>query len=113
MIDRMRNALRRRRALAGPTDVVAVQPEPVTEVRGALRLADIPLREMVELVSIDLPSDELEPLLELGVMPGCTLCPVRNSPFGDPVLLVDGSLIAVRREMARCLCVRRGGPAAN
>ncbi|HSJ09864.1 MAG TPA: FeoA family protein [Longimicrobiales bacterium] len=72
-----------------------------------LRLAEIPLREMVELVRIDLPLDELEPLLELGLMPGCQLCPVRRSPFGDPVLMVDGALIALRREMAGCLCVRR------
>jgi Fe2+ transport system protein FeoA len=55
----------------------------------------------------------MEPLLELGLMPGCRLCPVRRSPFGDPVLMVDGSLIAVRREMAGCLCVRRPEPAAN
>src|SRR5688572_22044636 len=72
-----------------------------------LWLAEIPLRETVELVRIDLPHDQMEPLLELGLLPGCRLCPVRRSPFGDPVLLVDGSLIAVRREMAGCLCVRR------
>jgi Fe2+ transport system protein FeoA len=71
------------------------------------RLAEIPLRETVELVRIDLPHDQMEPLLELGLLPGCRVCPVRRSPFGDPVLMVDGSLIAVRREMAGCLCVRR------
>ena len=78
-----------------------------------LRLAEIPLRETVELVRIDLPADQMEPLLELGLLPGCSVCPVRRSPFGDPVLLVDGALIAVRREMAGCLCVRRPEPAAN
>lgn len=72
-----------------------------------LRLADIPLREVVELVSIDLPADQLEPLLERGLMPGCRLCPIRQSPFGDPIISVDGSLLALRREMAGCLCVRR------
>lgn len=95
----MKSMFRRRTAVA--TDSSA-RPDDV-------RLADIPLHEVVELVSIDLPDDELEPLLELGVMPGCRLCPIRHSPFGDPVLMVDGSLIAVRREMAGCLCVRRGG----
>jgi Fe2+ transport system protein FeoA len=78
-----------------------------------LWLAEIPLRETVELVRIDLPHDQMEALLELGLLPGCRLCPVRRSPFGDPVLMVDGSLIAVRREMAGCLCVRRPEPAAN
>lgn len=78
-----------------------------------LRLAHVPLRQMVELVRIDLPADEMEPLLEMGLLPGCRLCPVRRSPFGDPVLLVEGSLLAVRREMAGCLCVRRPEPDAN
>ena len=78
-----------------------------TERAVELRLAEVPLREVVELVRIDLPADELEPLLELGLLPGCEVCPVRRSPFGDPVVRVDGALIALRREMARCLCVVR------
>jgi Fe2+ transport system protein FeoA len=78
-----------------------------------LSLADVPLRQTVELVRIDLPADELEPLLERGILPGCLLCPVRRSVFGDPVLLVEGTLIALRREMAGCLCVRRPAPQPN
>jgi Fe2+ transport system protein FeoA len=74
-----------------------------------LRLADIPLRETVELVRIDLPPDQMEALLERGVLPGCQLCPVRRSPSGDPIVMVDGSLLAIRREMAGCLCVKRAG----
>lgn len=71
-----------------------------------LRLGDIPLRLEVELVSIDLPADQAEPLLERGVLPGCRICPVRSSPGGDPIVSVDGSLLALRRETADCLCVR-------
>ena len=71
-----------------------------------LRLGDVPLRQEVELVSIDLPADQAEPLLERGVLPGCRICPVRSSPGGDPIVSVDGSLIALRRETAACLCVR-------
>ncbi len=71
-----------------------------------LRLGDIPLRQEVELVSIDLPADQAEPLLERGVLPGCKICPVRSSPGGDPIVSVDGSLLAIRRETAACLCVR-------
>lgn len=70
------------------------------------RLTDIALHEEVELVAIEMPADELEPLLERGLLPGCRLCPVRRSPSGDPVVMVDGSLLAFRRETARCLCVR-------
>jgi Fe2+ transport system protein FeoA len=71
-----------------------------------LRLGDIPLRQEVELISIDLPADQAEPLLERGVLPGCKICPVRSSPGGDPIVSVDGSLLALRRETAACLCVR-------
>lgn len=83
-----------------------------TVARGSddLRLTEIALQKIVELVRIDLPDDELEPLLERGVMPGCQLCPVRRSPSGDPIVLVDGTLIALRRELAGCLCVRHAPP---
>lgn len=76
-------------------------------VAGAeLTLRQVPLSQTVELVSIDLPADELEPLLERGILPGCRLCPIRYSPSGDPIVAVDGSVIALRRETAGCLCVR-------
>ncbi|HIA99364.1 MAG TPA: ferrous iron transport protein A, partial [Gemmatimonadetes bacterium] len=53
-----------------------------------------------------LPAERAEPLLERGVLPGCRICPVRSSPTGDPIISVDGSLLALRRETANCLCVR-------
>ena len=83
-----------------------VETAPTREAESELRLADIPLRQAVELIRIDLPHDELEPLLERGVLPGCELCPIRRSPSGDPIVTVDGTLLALRREMAGCLCVR-------
>ena len=83
----------------------AVRTDPARE----LRLADVPLRETVELVRMDLPPELMEPLLERGVLPGCRICPVRRSPAGDPIVMVDGTLLAIRREVAGCLCVRRAG----
>ena len=71
-----------------------------------LRLPSIPLRQTVELVHIDLPADQAVPLLERGVLPGCRICPVRFSPSGHAIVSVDGSLLALRRETAACLCVR-------
>ena len=71
-----------------------------------LRLAQVPLRQTVELVRIDLPLEQAEPLLERGVLPGCRICPVRSSPSGDPIISIDGSLLAFRKETAACLCVR-------
>lgn len=72
-----------------------------------LRLADVPLGQEVELETMELPESDLEALFERGVLPGCRLCPVRLSPFGDPIVNVEGTLLALRREMASCLCVRR------
>ena len=74
-----------------------------------LRLTDIGAREVVELTRMDLPMDEMEPLLERGVLPGCRICPLRSSPFGDPIIEVEGMVLALRKEMASCLCVRRAG----
>lgn len=71
------------------------------------RLSDVAIREEVELVRIELPPEQVEPLLERGLLPGCRLCPVRVSPSGDPIVMVDGSLLALRRETAGCLCVRQ------
>ena len=71
-----------------------------------LRLDAVDLDEEVELVRIDLPPEQMEPLLERGVLPGCRLCPIRRSPSGDPIVSVDGTVLALRREMAGCLCVR-------
>lgn len=76
------------------------------EATRGLRLGDIPLRQTVELIHIDLPLDQAEPLLERGVLPGCRICPIRSSPSGDPIVSIDGSLLALRKETAECLCVR-------
>lgn len=80
---------------------------------GELRLTEVPLNQSVELIRIDLPQEQMERLLEIGVLPGCRLCPIRRSPFGDPILDVEGSVIAVRKEVAACLCVRNAGPDPN
>lgn len=85
---------------------LSVEQKEAAEEALELRLGDIPLRQEVELVSIDMPAHEAEPLLERGVLPGCRICPVRSSPGGDPIVSIDGSLIALRRETADCLCVR-------
>ena len=62
---------------------------------------DIPRETVVRLVRIDVSDEEAEPLLERGILPGCKLSRVRQSPSGDPILSVGGTLIAVRREYAR------------
>ena len=85
-----------------PTTQAAATEAPVED----LRLGDVAMNQTVELVRIDLPPEQAEPLLERGVLPGCRICQVRLSPSGDPIVSVDGSLLALRRETANCLCVR-------
>ena len=89
-----------------PTLNSTSEPEAGGLPLGALRLRDIPLRETVELTHIDLPLELAEPLLERGLLPGCLICPVRSSPSGDPIVSIDGSILALRKETAACLCVR-------
>ena len=82
--------------------------------RGDRTLADVPLEEEVVVVRIDVAGEDIEPLLERGIVPGCKVCPVRHSPAGGPtVYRVDGHLIALRRETASCLCVRSALEAAG
>ena len=70
-------------------------------------LADVPLDEEVVLVRMDVDGEDVEALLERGIVPGCKLCPVRHAPAGGPtVYRVDGDLIAMRKDTAACLCVR-------
>ena len=90
----------------GLTAPKSISGLPQEEAESELRLGDIPLSQTVELVRIDLPAEQAEPLLERGMLPGCRICPVRSSPAGDPIVSVDGSLLALRRETANCLCVR-------
>lgn len=86
-------------------DGIGIDGVPGSESR--LRLAEIPLGQEVELECMELPEADMEALLERGVVPGCRLCPVRVSPFGDPIVRVEGTVLALRREMASSLCVRR------
>lgn len=83
------------------------QPAPSGEVAAdLLPLTSIGFRKPVELCVVDLPEEEAIPLLERGLLPGCTVELVRNSPSGDPVIRVEGSVLALRRETARHLMVR-------
>jgi Fe2+ transport system protein FeoA len=86
-------------------------PEGLRVEAAELRLSQVALRDTVELLRLDLPEHAATPLMERGVLPGCRICPVRLTPSGDPVLLVDGTLLALRREVASCLCVRRAAAA--
>lgn len=72
----------------------------------ALCLADMSVGQGADLVAIALPDAEAEALMERGVVPGCRFRLLRKSPFGDPIIHVDGTVLALRREMARRLFVQ-------
>ena len=66
------------------------------------------------MVRMEVAGEDIEPLLERGIVPGCKVCPVRHSPAGGPTIYrVDGHLIALRRDTAACLCVRSALEAAG
>lgn len=79
---------------------------------GQPRLDDMPLGEEVELESMELEDATAQALLERGVLPGARMSVVRRSPFGDPIVRVEGTVLALRRETAARLIVRRREAAA-
>lgn len=71
-------------------------------------LVDLRRGDAAILDRIDLPGEDARRLMELGFLPGATVTAGRSAPGGDPqVFQVDGSEIALRRETARRLKVRR------
>jgi Fe2+ transport system protein FeoA len=57
---------------------------------------------------IDLPGDDARRLMELGFLPGAKVTAGLSAPGGDPkVFQVDGSEVALRRETARHMKIRR------
>jgi len=74
----------------------------------SMSLMDLRRGDTAILDAIDLPVDDARRLMELGFVPGTHITAGRSAPGGDPqVFQVDGSEIALRRETARRLSVRR------
>jgi ferrous iron transport protein A len=71
-------------------------------------LVDLHRGDAAILDGIDLPREEARRLMELGFLPGTRITAGLCAPGGDPrVFQVDGSEVALRRETARRLKVRR------
>src|ERR1700753_2203717 len=74
----------------------------------AATLVDLRRGDAAVLDHIDLPGEDARRLMELGFLPGATIIAGLSAPGGDPrVFQVDGSEIALRRETARCMVVRK------
>ncbi len=60
---------------------------------------------------LELSLEEAQRMMELGFVPGACVTAAGSAPGGDPrVYRVDGSEIALRRETAVCLKLRRPIP---
>jgi ferrous iron transport protein A len=82
------------------------QPNPAGSFQATL--VDLHRNDAAILEGIDLPEEDARRLMELGFLPGTRVTAGLSAPGGDPrVFQVDGSEIALRRETARHLRVRR------
>ncbi len=70
-------------------------------------LSDLALGESGILEDFDMPQTIAEHLMNLGFVPGLEILVARSGPGGNPrVYRVDGTEVALRRDLSRCIAVR-------
>jgi ferrous iron transport protein A len=70
-------------------------------------LSDLALGESGILEDFDMPQTIAEHLMNLGFVPGLEIIVTRSGPGGNPrVYRVDGTEVALRRDLSRCIAVR-------
>jgi Fe2+ transport system protein FeoA len=73
-----------------------------------MALSEVAVGESAVLASIELPDSVGDHLMHLGFLPEAAIDVLRRAPAGDPtVYRVDGAEIALRRETAQYIQVRR------
>ncbi|MGQ9634020.1 MAG: FeoA family protein [Bryobacteraceae bacterium] len=78
------------------------------------RLSELPIGEEAIVERVDLHGPAARRLMELGFLPGNRVTASGRAPGGDPLIFgVDGGLVALRRETAACLTVRRETPGGD
>ena len=78
------------------------------DARPKCKLADLREGEAGVIDRIDLGGDLAHRLMEMGFLPGMRVTAARCAPGGDPrVFQVDGTEIALRKETAARLIVKR------
>jgi Fe2+ transport system protein FeoA len=71
-------------------------------------LADLAVGERGILEDFNMPQTIAEHLMNLGFVPGLEVLVARSGPGGNPrVYRVDGNEVALRRDLSRCIEVRR------
>jgi Fe2+ transport system protein FeoA len=70
-------------------------------------LFDLAVGESGILEDFDMPQAVAEHLMNLGFVPGLEVFVARSGPGGNPrVYRVDGTEVALRRDLSRCIAVR-------
>lgn len=70
-------------------------------------LFDLDVGESGILEDFDMPQAVAEHLMNLGFVPGLEVLVARSGPGGNPrVYRVDGTEVALRRDLSRCIAVR-------
>ena len=73
-----------------------------------MALSEIAVGESAVVALLDLSPEVGDHLMHLGFLPEATIEVLRRAPAGDPtVYRIEGAEIALRRETARCIQVRR------
>lgn len=76
--------------------------------RQTATLADLPSGSDAVIDRLDLPEDLAGRLMELGFIPGHPVTVAGDAPGGDPrIFRVEGAEIALRRETARHILIRK------
>jgi ferrous iron transport protein A len=82
--------------------------KPRRAARSPETLAELKQGEHGTIEHLDVPADVAQRLMELGFLPGTQVTRMLSAPGGDPrVFRVDGSEIALRRETAAKLLLRK------
>ena len=69
-------------------------------------LCDLAVGEIGILQNFDMPQNIAEHLMNLGFVPGLEVLVARSGPGGNPrVYRVDGTDVALRRDLSRCIAV--------
>jgi len=72
-----------------------------------LSLSDLAVGESGILEDFHMSPTIAEQLMNLGFIPGIEVCVTRTGPGGNPrVYRVDGTEVALRRDLSRCIAIR-------
>lgn len=76
-------------------------------------LADLHVGERAVLGTLELEPETVEHLMNLGLIPGVEVLVAHSGPGGDPrIYRVEGTELALRSELSRCITVTQQHSAA-